>query len=110
MTLRSAISALKEKQSIISRTDDDHWLYEPINTVLEELELLRTAYELSIDALRCVGGGYEDVIREDLIDHFIEQAREGKKPNKNNYSKGLYNTKELTNETSRCNQRSNKKH
>lgn len=40
MKLEKAINALKQKQAIISRTDDDHWLYEPIATVLKELETL----------------------------------------------------------------------
>ena len=47
MKLEKAISALKGKRAIISRTDDDHWLYEPIATVLEELENLQKAFDLA---------------------------------------------------------------
>lgn len=53
MKIKTAISALKEKQAIISRTDDDHWLYEPIATVLEELEIYKMALEKACNELDC---------------------------------------------------------
>lgn len=49
MKLEKAINALKQKQAIIARTDDDHWLYEPIATVLEELETYKKALELACE-------------------------------------------------------------
>lgn len=69
MKTETAISALKEKQAIISRTDDDHWLYEPIATVLEELEVYKKALELACEE------HYWCSSTESLMNEYIDEAR-----------------------------------
>lgn len=78
MKIKTAISALKEKQAIISRTDDDHWLYEPIAMVLEELEIYKKALEMACGEIerRAPYPKVATIIAEDWERFYIKKARE----------------------------------
>lgn len=97
MTYRAVLSALNEKKAIIQRTDDDHWLYEPISEavdLIEELQVYRKAYEMvckSLSDKTSCNWGYDDACKacqedidslkttscfEHIKQYFLQKARE----------------------------------
>lgn len=84
MTYRAVLSALNEKKAIIQRTDDDHWLYEPISEavdLIEELQVYKQALEMACNNLileEIANDSHCGESVEELENMYLELAREQK--------------------------------
>lgn len=75
MTITSAKNALRQKQKIIEITDNDHWLHEPIEVVLEELEVYKRAFEIACKEVYMLTAISTSVFEKEILNTAMEQIR-----------------------------------